>query len=174
MLLQRSALVRNTGMLRSSLVMPLAVRPAMGSTVRCVGLAAHRGLFSRAAKKVVEKEPLLRADGTKIEEGSREHRILRMFPRFMTRYAQRVAGAPVSHITAFIVLHEITAIAPLFGFWYLFHKYHWMIPAGIPDWLIMNGSKFIRALVSDFPVNRNGRHGILGPSGAQEPRSRLQ
>jgi hypothetical protein len=108
----------------------------------------QRGIFSRAAKKVVENETLRRADGTKIEKGTREHRILRLFPRFMTKYAQRVAGAPVSHVTAFLIVHEITAVAPLFGFWYLFHKYHWLIPTGIPDWLIANGTKFIRVLVS--------------------------
>lgn len=39
----------------------------------------------------------------------------------MGRYTRRLQDAPVSHAVAFMILHEITAIVPLFGLFGLFH-----------------------------------------------------
>ncbi|EFX02074.1 hypothetical protein CMQ_2123 [Grosmannia clavigera kw1407] len=47
----------------------------------------------------------------------------------MGRYTRRLRDAPVSHIVAFLILHEITAIVPLFGLFGLFH-YTDYVPIG--------------------------------------------
>ncbi|KAL2262209.1 hypothetical protein VTK26DRAFT_2128 [Humicola hyalothermophila] len=39
----------------------------------------------------------------------------------LRRYASRLRGAPVTHVAAFLVLHEITAVVPLLGLFGLFH-----------------------------------------------------
>ena len=39
----------------------------------------------------------------------------------MQRYTARLRGAPVSHVAAFLILHEITAVVPLLGLFGLFH-----------------------------------------------------
>ncbi|KAJ5365867.1 hypothetical protein N7517_008753 [Penicillium concentricum] len=49
-------------------------------------------------------------------------------PRFLRTYTTPLLGAPVTHITSFLILHEITAILPLFGLVGAFHYGAW-----IPD-----------------------------------------
>jgi hypothetical protein len=39
----------------------------------------------------------------------------------LQRYATRLRGAPLTHVAAFLVLHEITAVVPLLGLFGLFH-----------------------------------------------------
>ncbi|ANB14099.1 hypothetical protein AWJ20_5056 [Sugiyamaella lignohabitans] len=73
------------------------------------------------------------------------HPAVRKFPRFMRKYAVRFVNAPVSHVTSFLIIHEITAIAPLFALWSLFHHYDF-VPPGLPDWLVSNGVNFIKVL----------------------------
>ncbi|KAG8163371.1 hypothetical protein KVR01_006668 [Diaporthe batatas] len=52
---------------------------------------------------------------------SRADRILSRLPRSMQGYAGRLRSAPLSHVVAFLVLHEITAVVPLLGLFGLFH-----------------------------------------------------
>ncbi|KAJ5795225.1 hypothetical protein N7457_001824 [Penicillium paradoxum] len=47
-------------------------------------------------------------------------------PRFLRTYTTPLFGAPVTHITSFLILHEITAILPLFGLVGAFHYGAWM------------------------------------------------
>lgn len=47
----------------------------------------------------------------------------------MQGYATRLRTAPVSHVVAFLVLHELTAIVPLFALFGLFH-YTDYVPLG--------------------------------------------
>lgn len=49
-------------------------------------------------------------------------------PRFLQRYTTPLRNAPVTHVTAFLVLHELTAIVPLFGLVAVFHYTDWMPP----------------------------------------------
>ncbi|CAN6673678.1 hypothetical protein TRVA0_049S00408 [Trichomonascus vanleenenianus] len=44
-----------------------------------------------------------------------------------------------------MILHEFTAIAPLFGLWGLFH-YGGFIPSDLPEWLTTSGTDFIKLL----------------------------
>lgn len=78
------------------------------------------------------------------------HPILKRIPRFLRPYTSNFINAPLSHVTAFLILHELTAIVPLVGFWYLFHKYHWMIPMDLPTWAIERGSKIIDSSLERF------------------------
>jgi hypothetical protein len=54
--------------------------------------------------------------------------IERRLPRFLLRYLSPLRAAPLSHVTAFIVLHELTAIVPLFALAGAFHYYNWLPP----------------------------------------------
>lgn len=55
------------------------------------------------------------------KQQSRADRILSRLPRSMQGYAGRLRSAPLSHVVAFLVLHEVTAVVPLLGLFGLFH-----------------------------------------------------
>lgn len=70
-------------------------------------------------------------------------RIEARLPRFLGRYIAPLRSAPVSHITAFLVLHEITAIVPVFGLAYAFHYLNWLPPIlGEGKWVKTGTEKF--------------------------------
>lgn len=50
-------------------------------------------------------------------------------PQFLQPWIAPILNAPVSHVTSFLVLHELTAIVPLFGLAFLFHTTGWL-----PGW----------------------------------------
>ena len=52
---------------------------------------------------------------------SRAERILSRLPPSMQKYTRQLKDAPVSHVVAFLILHELTAIVPLIGLFGLFH-----------------------------------------------------
>ncbi|KAK4169080.1 hypothetical protein QBC43DRAFT_284338 [Cladorrhinum sp. PSN259] len=52
---------------------------------------------------------------------SRADRILSRLPGPLQKYATRLRGAPGTHVIAFLLLHEITAIVPVFALFGLFH-----------------------------------------------------
>ena len=49
-------------------------------------------------------------------------------PRFLQRLVTPIRHAPVSHVTAFLILHEVTAVVPLVGLAAAFHYANWMPP----------------------------------------------
>jgi hypothetical protein len=61
-------------------------------------------------------------------------------PRSFRRYTTPLLAAPLSHTTAFLILHEITAILPLFGLAGAFHYVG--TPGVVRDWLA--GSEKLR------------------------------
>lgn len=77
-------------------------------------------------------------------------RILAKFPRFLRPYAMRFATAPFLHVTAFLILHEISAIVPLIGIWYLIHHYGWNPPLDLPLWAIERGLKILDSSMTQF------------------------
>lgn len=64
---------------------------------------------------------------------SRVARLESRLPRFLQRIVVPLRHAPISHITAFFVLHEITAIVPLVGLAGAFHYFQWL-PPYISEW----------------------------------------
>lgn len=55
-------------------------------------------------------------------------RLERRLPRFLSHILVPLRNAPISHITAFVLLHELTAIVPLFGLAGAFHYFNWLPP----------------------------------------------
>ena len=49
-------------------------------------------------------------------------------PRFLRRFTTPLLSAPVSHVSSFLILHELTAVAPLLGLFALFHYANWLPP----------------------------------------------
>ncbi|KAI1376612.1 hypothetical protein F4677DRAFT_459756 [Hypoxylon crocopeplum] len=58
-------------------------------------------------------------------------RASRWVPARLRPYLARLRSAPLSHVAAFLVLHEITAIAPLFGLAWTFHRLDWVPTAWV-------------------------------------------
>lgn len=78
---------------------------------------------------------------------------------------QPLLQAPVSHIVAFLVLHEITAIVPLFGLTAAFHYFDWLPP-------YISEGKWVSQGVNKFG-NYFRKKGWLGELGDDElPSSR--
>lgn len=73
---------------------------------------------------------------------SRIARLEARLPRFLQRYTTPLRNAPVSHITAFLLLHEVTAIVPIFGFVALFHYFNWLPPLAEGKWVKDGMEKF--------------------------------
>jgi hypothetical protein len=64
---------------------------------------------------------------------ARISRLESRLPRFLSHILVPLRNAPISHITAFLLLHELTAVIPLFGLAGAFHYYNWL-PPYISEW----------------------------------------
>lgn len=81
------------------------------------------------------------------------HPLLSKIPRFLRPYTTQFITAPVSHVTAFVVLHEITAIVPLVIIWYVLHQHHDLLMVSaldLPAWAIEKGTKVIDKAMTDW------------------------
>ncbi|KAK0720392.1 hypothetical protein B0H67DRAFT_575991 [Lasiosphaeris hirsuta] len=52
---------------------------------------------------------------------TRAQRIISRLPSSLRKYTDRLRDAPLSHVVAFLILHEVTAVVPLFGLFGVFH-----------------------------------------------------
>lgn len=59
---------------------------------------------------------------------TRIRRVNARLPRFLQRYTTSLMDAPLTHISAFLLLHEVTAIVPLVGLAATFHYTQWLPP----------------------------------------------
>ena len=59
---------------------------------------------------------------------TRIDRLESRLPKFLRRLTTPLRNAPVSHVSAFLILHELTAIVPLFGLAAAFHYGNWLPP----------------------------------------------
>lgn len=59
---------------------------------------------------------------------SRIARVNSRLPRFLQKYTKQVVNAPITHISAFLLLHELTAVVPLVGLAGIFHYARWLPP----------------------------------------------
>ena len=78
------------------------------------------------------------------------HPILKRVPRFLRPYTRSFIHAPVSHVASFLILHELTAIVPLVGIWWIIHKYQLLLPLDLPTWAIEKGTKIIDSSMEKF------------------------
>lgn len=63
----------------------------------------------------------IRTQSTEASGISRLDRLTAKLPKRLQKYTNGLRNAPVSHVVSFMILHEITAIVPLFGLFSLFH-----------------------------------------------------
>ena len=59
---------------------------------------------------------------------SRISKITARLPKRFQQYTRPLLNAPVTHITSFLILHELTAIIPLFGLAAIFQHTQWLPP----------------------------------------------
>lgn len=88
---------------------------------------------------------------------SRVVRITSRLPKFLQRYTTPLINAPLTHISAFLLLHELTAVVPLFGLAATFHYTRWMPP-------FISEGKWVSDGVEKFG-NYFRRKGWLGEEG---------
>ncbi|ODV62720.1 uncharacterized protein ASCRUDRAFT_74204 [Ascoidea rubescens DSM 1968] len=55
------------------------------------------------------------------------HPILKRVPKSLLPYSIKFINAPISYITSFLILHELTALVPLISFWYLFSNLDYFV-----------------------------------------------
>lgn len=112
--------------------------------------------------------PTIRSASTQAHT-SRISRLESRLPAFLRRYTLPLRSAPVSHITAFLLLHEITAVVPLFGLAGAFHYFDWLPPWIAEGAMVKTGvEKFGRYMrrkgwIDDGEVpGADGQQGRLG------------
>ncbi|KAL8831744.1 MAG: hypothetical protein Q9191_000672 [Dirinaria sp. TL-2023a] len=64
---------------------------------------------------------------------SRVESVNSKLPQFLRGYTKPLISAPLTHISAFLILHEVTAVVPILGFAAIFHYTNWL-PAYISEW----------------------------------------
>ncbi|EGV65486.1 hypothetical protein CANTEDRAFT_113012 [Yamadazyma tenuis ATCC 10573] len=77
-------------------------------------------------------------------------KILNKVPSFLKPYTINFINKPIANLTSFLILHELTAVGPLIGIWYLFHKYQISIPLDLPQWAISKGTRIIDDSMQSF------------------------
>lgn len=96
-------------------------------------------------------------------------RLVARTPRFLRPTLTALHNAPVTHITAFLILHEITAVVPLFGLAGAFHYYNWLPPYFAEGaWVVAGVEKFGRyfkrkgwiAAGEEAEIERGARSGM--------------
>ncbi|KAJ5146439.1 uncharacterized protein N7515_001003 [Penicillium bovifimosum] len=81
---------------------------------------------SRSISTPTPSQPPKTSQTSPKDSRSRLRRFNDRLPRFLRTYTTPLLGAPVTHITSFLILHEVTAILPLFGLVGAFHYGAWM------------------------------------------------
>lgn len=93
--------------------------------------------------------------GGPTEHDFKTHPILKRVPKFLRNYTAKFVNAPFSHLIAFVVLHELTAIVPLIGIWYYLHQHPGFIPLDLPQWALTKGAKVIDSAMGQFDWSFN-------------------
>lgn len=68
-----------------------------------------------------------------------------LVPRGLQTYLLPLRSAPITHVTAFLILHEITAVVPLVGLAAIFHYGNWL-PSSLAEgaWVQQGVERFGR------------------------------
>ncbi|KAH3689010.1 hypothetical protein WICPIJ_000009 [Wickerhamomyces pijperi] len=81
-------------------------------------------------------------------------KIIQSLPKPLQKYAQKLSTSPVSHITSFLILHELSAIIPFIALWYVFHEFQFLPTSlEIPLWVVTQGEKFAKAVIGESTLN---------------------
>ncbi|KAJ1949558.1 hypothetical protein FBU59_001092 [Linderina macrospora] len=65
-------------------------------------------------------------------------------PKGWRKYAHRFRDRPASYLTSFALLHELTAIVPLFGVYYTLEFFQMQVP--FPEDVMRQGNRYINKL----------------------------
>ena len=134
---------------------------------QCIQLARHcRHSFNRLERR------RLSSQASAPEVQPRLKRLNARLPRFLHRYTTPLLTAPVTHITSFLLLHEVTAVIPLFALAGLFHYSQWMPPfISEGKWVADGVRKFgdwfrKKGWLGEVPtVGQDGQEGKIGRRG---------
>ncbi|KGO43357.1 Uncharacterized protein family FLILHELTA [Penicillium expansum] len=106
----------------------MASRPP--NLLRYLRLQTARNTRPHASRRNISTpsppQPPKPSQSSSSDSPSRLRRFNDRLPRFLRAYTTPLFGAPVTHITSFLILHELTAIVPLFGLVGAFHYGAWM------------------------------------------------
>ena len=98
-------------------------------------LAITPNILLSASRRVLRRPLRSRVFSTKpddvrpeasLKARARIERINSRLPKFLRGYTAPLVNAPLSHILAFLVLHELTAVVPLFALAGTFHYTKWL------------------------------------------------
>lgn len=78
-----------------------------------------------------------------------DHPVVKRLPPSLRRYAGHFLDAPLIYGTSFLILHELTAVVPLFGLWSVFHQLDF-VPQGMPEWLLENGNDYVEKIAKHY------------------------
>ena len=147
-------------------------RPLLRGTWRCSSSkrnpflnVTHRRYFSSKLDDV--------APGAAQKTRSRIERINSRLPGFLQRYTKPLISAPITHVSAFLLLHELTAVVPLLGLAGLFHYTQWLPPyISEGQWVSAGVEKFGRYFrkkgwLGEEGVARRDRYWGFGEGGVR-------
>ncbi|KIV93120.1 hypothetical protein PV10_04359 [Exophiala mesophila] len=88
-------------------------------------------------------------------------RLVARTPRFLRPTLLGLKNAPVSHVTAFFILHELTAIVPLLGLAGAFHYWQWL-PSYFAEgqWVVEGAEKFGRYFRKKGWITQQDEHEV--------------
>ncbi|CAH0058898.1 unnamed protein product [Clonostachys solani] len=114
-------------------------------------------------------------------QGSRIDRITSKLPRRLQKYTNGLRNAPVSHVVSFLILHELTAVVPLFVLFGFFHYTNY-VPLGymtehFGNYVDSSVAKFERYFSrkgwAGFEKQTEGANSIPG-AGSEDPEARTE
>ncbi|VVT56341.1 uncharacterized protein SAPINGB_P004985 [Magnusiomyces paraingens] len=148
-------------LLSKSVLRPLVYRPQITQKALLSPISQSFSTSAIRRQKEETQPPVKSNTDGKVVVDLSEHPIIKRIPKFLHPYTIGFLNAPVSHVTSFIIVHELTAVIPLFGLWGLFYYYDYTPVAGIPEWLLQKGTHFI-----DVLAERNGWTSLKTEAGA--------
>lgn len=82
--------------------------------------------FIRDSRRRLSSTPPHGPDPSFKKVHARFAQISARLPKFLQRYTNPLINAPLTHVISFLVMHEITAVVPLFVLFTTFHYTAWM------------------------------------------------
>lgn len=94
----------------------------------------HIRTFSRSWPRLsFQRTGQIRRQSSPSKSNTIIDRITSKLPRPLRKYTAGLRNAPVSHVISFLILHELTAIVPLFALFGLFHYTDYVPLAYVTD-----------------------------------------
>lgn len=105
------------------------LKSGLHATKVCIRKFATSSAKCQMSKPPTSTRSAPSPSATAASSRARLSRLNARLPPFLQSYTTPLLRAPTTHITSFLLLHELTAVIPLFGFAGLFYYSGWS-----PDW----------------------------------------